>query len=75
MDLKVAGRDLQVAAGLREPCRNLQRGASVMGGDRVESAEEQVVVGHPKHGEYVLDRNRAAGIGDELLECAERIAE
>ena len=75
MNLKVAGGDLQVAPTLRQPGCNLQRGARVMSGDRVERAEQQVIVGDSEHGENVLNRDRTAGVGDELLECAERVAE
>ena len=54
-DFKVAGGNLQVAAGLRQSRGNLQRGAGIMGSDRVERTEQQVVVGNAKHGENVFN--------------------
>ena len=83
--LEVADEAERVAAGLRQARGRQQRRARVAGGDRVERGEEQVGVGDAEHREHVLGgdvQRRAgrvvgigAGVRDELLERAERVAE
>ena len=64
-----------VAAGVGEPGGGEPGGAGVAGGDGVEGLEEQIDVGDAEHGEDVVGRDVGAGVGDELLERAERVAE
>ena len=73
--LEVAEEAAEVAAGVGQPRGGEQRRARVAGGDGVDRAEQQVGVGGAEHGQHVLERDAAAGVGDELLERAERVAE
>ena len=75
MRLQIAEEAADVAAGLRQPGGGQQRRAGVAGVDRVHGAEEQVGVGRAEHREDVVERDRGAGVGDELLERPERVAE
>ena len=72
---QVAGELRHVAARARQPLRDLERGATVAGGDRVGGGEDQVGVGDPEHGEHVVGAQLLAAVGDELVEGAERVAE
>ena len=44
-------------------------------GDRVDRAEQQVGVGGAEHRQHVVQHDRRAGVGDELLQRPERVAE
>ena len=54
---------------------DLQRGAPVLGRDRVGGAEEQLGIGDAEHCEHVVGRDLVAAVGDELIEGPERVAE
>ncbi len=62
-----------VTAGFGALGQSEQRRACVAGGDGVERPLEQLRVRYPEHRQHVFERDRAAAVGEQLLERAERI--
>ena len=53
----------------------LKRASRIALGDGIDRVLQQLRVGHAEHGEHVLDGDRAAAVGDQLLERAQGVAE
>ena len=75
VDFEVAGGNREVAPCLREPCRSFQRAARVVGGHRIQRAEQHVLVSHAEYRQDIGGCDLITGVGDELLERAERVTE
>jgi hypothetical protein len=73
--LEVAEEALDVAAGLGQPGGGVERGSRVALRDRVDGADQEVRICRAQHGQHVLECDRRARVGDELLQGPERVAE
>jgi hypothetical protein len=73
--LEVGEEALDVAAGLGQPRGGVQGRPRVALRDGVDRAEQQIRVRRPQHGQHVVERDRRAGVGHELLQGAQGVAE
>ncbi len=76
VDLEVAQQLTRIAAGPRQPRGGAQGSRGIAGDDRLERFKQLLGIGDAEHRQHVLRSDRLlAGVRDELLERAERVAE
>jgi hypothetical protein len=76
VNFEVAEHLAGVASGLGEPRGRTERMGGIPLHDRLHRVEQQLGIGDPEHREHVGRLDPAlAGVGDELLEGAERVPE